>query len=104
VTDVRPGDAVFGVVDFRKLGGAAGGVGTVAIQLARARGATVIGTAREVNHDFLTSLGAIPTTYSPGLADRPDGLHRVVKACPVVVSETRVLWVYVLVPETSTEP
>ncbi len=50
--------------------GAAGAVGTVAVQLAAARGATVIGTAREPNHDFLASLGAIPTTYGPGLPDR----------------------------------
>ena len=35
-----------------------GGVGAVAIQLATARGATVIGTASEHNHDFLRSLGA----------------------------------------------
>jgi NADPH:quinone reductase-like Zn-dependent oxidoreductase len=50
--------------------GAAGGVGTVAVQLAVARGATVIGTASEHNHDFLRSLGAEPTMYGPGLADR----------------------------------
>ncbi|MGC7095024.1 NADP-dependent oxidoreductase [Amycolatopsis lurida] len=50
--------------------GAAGGVGTVAVQLAIARGAKVIGTAREHNHDLLRSLGAEPTTYGPGLAGR----------------------------------
>jgi NADPH:quinone reductase-like Zn-dependent oxidoreductase len=50
--------------------GAAGGVGTAAVQLARERGARVIGTAREANHDFLRSLGAEPTTYGPGLAER----------------------------------
>lgn len=50
--------------------GAAGGVGTVAVQLAVARGATVIGTASEHNHDFLRSLGARPTTYGAGLAGR----------------------------------
>lgn len=50
--------------------GAAGGVGTVAVQLATARGATVIGTASEHNHDFLRSLGAEPTTYGPGLVER----------------------------------
>lgn len=49
---------------------AAGGVGTVAVQLARLRGATVIGTAGEGNHDYLRSLGAIPVTYGPGLVDR----------------------------------
>jgi NADPH:quinone reductase-like Zn-dependent oxidoreductase len=50
--------------------GAAGGVGAVAVQLAVARGATVIGTAGEHNHDFLRSLGARPTTYGPGLTGR----------------------------------
>lgn len=50
--------------------GAAGGVGTTAIQLAIARGVTVLGTASAGNHDFLASLGAIPTTYGPGLAER----------------------------------
>lgn len=49
---------------------AAGGVGTVAVQLAVAAGATVLGTAREENHDYLRSLGAIPVTYGPGLVDR----------------------------------
>jgi NADPH:quinone reductase-like Zn-dependent oxidoreductase len=50
--------------------GAAGGVGTAAVQLARERGARVIGTASEANHDFLRSLGAEPTAYGPGLAER----------------------------------
>src|SRR4051794_27556561 len=59
--------------------GAAGGVGTAAVQLARARGARVIGTASERNHDFLRSLGAEPTTYGDGMAERiralaPDGV------------------------------
>lgn len=52
--------------------GAAGGVGTIAIQLAVARGATVIGTASARNHEFIASLGAVPTTYGPGLAQRVD--------------------------------
>lgn len=52
------------------INGAAGGVGTVAVQLARRCGATVIGTASEANHDYLRSLGAIPVTYGEGLADR----------------------------------
>jgi NADPH:quinone reductase-like Zn-dependent oxidoreductase len=50
--------------------GAAGAVGSVAVQLATARGATVIGTASEHNHDFLRSLGATPTTYGEGLVER----------------------------------
>ncbi|SHG58739.1 NADP-dependent oxidoreductase [Streptoalloteichus hindustanus] len=50
--------------------GAAGGVGTIAVQLARAWGATVIGTASERNHDYLRALGAIPVSYGDGLVDR----------------------------------
>ncbi|MFB9682017.1 NADP-dependent oxidoreductase [Streptosporangium vulgare] len=54
--------------------GAAGGVGSAAVEIAVARGATVIGTAGERNHEFLTSLGAVPTTYGPGLAQRLSAL------------------------------
>ena len=50
--------------------GAAGGVGTAAVQLARERGMRVIGTASEGNHEFLRSLGAEPTTYGDGLVER----------------------------------
>jgi NADPH:quinone reductase-like Zn-dependent oxidoreductase len=61
--------------------GAAGGVGTAAVQFARERGARVIGTASEANHDFLRSLGAEPTTYGEGMVERvralaPDGVDR----------------------------
>ncbi|HEX5565704.1 MAG TPA: NADP-dependent oxidoreductase [Streptomyces sp.] len=49
---------------------AAGGVGSLAVQLAVARGARVIGTAGEHNHGFLRELGAEPVTYGEGLADR----------------------------------
>ncbi|MFI1959932.1 NADP-dependent oxidoreductase [Streptomyces althioticus] len=50
--------------------GAAGGVGGAAVELAVASGATVIGTAGTHNHAFLTEVGAVPTTYGEGLADR----------------------------------
>ncbi|WP_328653215.1 NADP-dependent oxidoreductase [Micromonospora sp. NBC_00330] len=50
--------------------GAAGGVGTVAVQLALAAGATVIGTASPANQDYLRSLGATPTSYGDGVIDR----------------------------------
>ncbi|GAA3292461.1 NADP-dependent oxidoreductase [Dactylosporangium vinaceum] len=50
--------------------GAAGGVGTVAVQLAVQAGATVIGTAGEANHAYLRELGATPVSYGEGLADR----------------------------------
>ncbi|NHC13709.1 NADP-dependent oxidoreductase [Motilibacter deserti] len=50
--------------------GAAGGVGLMAVQLAVARGARVIGTASPGRHTALRELGAEPTAYGPGLADR----------------------------------
>jgi NADPH:quinone reductase-like Zn-dependent oxidoreductase len=50
--------------------GAAGGVGSATVQIARERGITVVGTASERNQDYLRSLGAIATTYGDGLADR----------------------------------
>lgn len=49
---------------------AAGGVGSFAVQLARVRGARVIGTASPANHQYLRDLGAIPVAYGPGLEDR----------------------------------
>ncbi|MFF2621113.1 NADP-dependent oxidoreductase [Oerskovia jenensis] len=49
---------------------AAGGVGSMAVQIAVARGARVIGTASERNHEYLRSQGAEPVTYGEGLADR----------------------------------
>ncbi|GCE07483.1 NADP-dependent oxidoreductase [Dictyobacter aurantiacus] len=52
------------------IGGAAGGVGTFAVQLAKLAGATVIGTGSEDSFDYLRQLGAIPVTYGPGLAER----------------------------------
>ncbi|CCK32162.1 alcohol dehydrogenase GroES domain protein [Streptomyces davaonensis JCM 4913] len=48
----------------------AGGVGSIAVQLARRRGATVLATGSRNSFDFLTSLGAVPVEYGDGLADR----------------------------------
>ncbi|MEU0289725.1 NADP-dependent oxidoreductase [Streptomyces sp. NPDC006147] len=53
---------------------AAGGVGSVAVQLAAHLGARVIGTASERNHDFVRGLGAEPLSYGEGLAERVRGL------------------------------
>ncbi len=50
--------------------GAAGGVGSIAVQLARNAGATVIGLAGEANHRWLADRGVIPVTYGEGVADR----------------------------------
>ena len=52
------------------INGATGGVGSAATQIAHSRGARVIGTASEGNHDYLRSLGAEPTTYGEGLVER----------------------------------
>ena len=67
------------------INGAAGAVGSSAVQIARERGARVIGTASPNNHDYLRSLGAEPTTYGEGLAERvralaPDGVDAALDA------------------------
>jgi NADPH:quinone reductase-like Zn-dependent oxidoreductase len=54
--------------------GASGGVGSVTVQVALARGLRVIGTAGEANQDFVRSLGAEPTRHGPGLAGRVHAL------------------------------
>ena len=56
--------------------GGAGGVGAVVTQVAVARGATVIASASQSNHDYLREIGAIPVLYGAGLIDR-------VRAVPV---------------------
>ncbi len=50
--------------------GAAGGVGSIAVQLARNAGAKVIGLAGEANHQWLTEHGVIPITYGDGVEAR----------------------------------
>ncbi len=59
--------------------GAAGGVGSIAVQLSRRASAEVIGLASERNHPWLRDHGVIPVTYGDGVADRireaaPDGI------------------------------
>ncbi|HSU37553.1 MAG TPA: NADP-dependent oxidoreductase [Propionibacteriaceae bacterium] len=66
---VKAGDTVF-------IDGGAGGVGSVATQLAVARGATVIASASQDNHDYLREIGATPVLYGEGLVNR-------VRAVPV---------------------
>jgi len=56
--------------DVLAVSGAAGGVGHLAVQLAKHDGATVIGLASESHHDWLRKHGAIPVTYGDGVADR----------------------------------
>jgi enoyl reductase len=72
---VRPGDVLL-------VHAAAGGVGSMAVQLARAVGARVIGTAAPAGHDYLRSLGATPVAYGTGLLEAvrkaaPDGVTAV---------------------------
>jgi NADPH:quinone reductase-like Zn-dependent oxidoreductase len=59
-----------GVGDTVLVGGAAGGVGTFAVQLARIAGARVIGTASEKSFEYLRALGVEPVRYGEGLRDR----------------------------------
>lgn len=61
--EVGPGDTLL-------VYGAAGGVGSMAVQIGRDRGARVIGTASERNHDFVRALGAEPVAYGDGVVDR----------------------------------
>ncbi|QYN32082.1 NADP-dependent oxidoreductase [Pseudonocardia sp. DSM 110487] len=58
-----PGDTVV-------VAGAAGGVGSLAVQLARRAGATVIGLASGSNHGWLADHGVIGVAYGDGVADR----------------------------------
>jgi NADPH:quinone reductase-like Zn-dependent oxidoreductase len=50
--------------------GATGGVGSIAVQLARLAGATVIGIASRAHHGWLERHGVIPVEYGAGVADR----------------------------------
>jgi NADPH:quinone reductase-like Zn-dependent oxidoreductase len=64
---------------------ASGAVGLAAVQFALSRGARVIGTASEANHELLRSLGAIPVLYGDGLEERvhelaPEGVDAVLDA------------------------
>jgi len=76
-THVGPGDTVL-------IHGAGGGVGLMAVQLAIARGARVIGTGSKARHDQLRHLGAEPVEYGPGLADRVRALGTVTVALDLV--------------------
>jgi NADPH:quinone reductase-like Zn-dependent oxidoreductase len=60
---LTPGDTVV-------VAGATGGVGSIAVQLARRAGATVIGLASERHHGWLTAHGVIPVSYGEGVASR----------------------------------
>jgi len=72
-TAVQPGE-----VETVVISGAAGGVGSLAAQVVRRSGATVIGLASESNYEWLKSHGVIPVAYGdskPGVRDeRASGL------------------------------
>jgi NADPH:quinone reductase-like Zn-dependent oxidoreductase len=61
--DLKPGDTVV-------VAGAAGGVGSLAVQLAKRAGARVIGLAGPSNHDWLKRHDVLPVAYGDGVADR----------------------------------
>ncbi|MFF4299593.1 NADP-dependent oxidoreductase [Streptomyces vinaceus] len=67
---VRPGQSLL-------VSGASGGVGSAVLQIARARGIRVIGTAGAANQDYLRGLGALATTYDEGWVERVRQLGRV---------------------------
>ena len=56
--------------DTVAVSGAAGGVGSLAVQLARRAGATVIGLAAQANREWLAGHGVIQVVYGDGVADR----------------------------------
>ncbi|MBE1878377.1 NADP-dependent oxidoreductase [Myceligenerans pegani] len=73
-----PGDTIV-------VAGAAGGVGSITVQLLRHAGAAVIGLASESNHAWLREHGVVPVTYGDGVLDRiraaaPDGVTAFVDA------------------------
>ena len=61
--DLTAGDTVV-------VSGAAGGVGSLAVQLARRAGASVIGLASEAHFQWLAGHGVVPVAYGEGVAER----------------------------------
>jgi NADPH:quinone reductase-like Zn-dependent oxidoreductase len=93
--DVDAGDTLF-------IDGGGGGGGAVAVQMALARGAKVIASASQANHDYLRGLGASPVVYGQGVAERV----RAVAGGPVdavldVAGKTPIEELISLVPEPS---
>ncbi|WP_084078763.1 NADP-dependent oxidoreductase [Demequina sp. NBRC 110057] len=63
--------------------GAAGGVGTFGVQIARHLGAHVVGTASAANHDYVCDLGAEPVEYGEHLVEHasehaPEGFDKII--------------------------
>ena len=59
---LKPGETVI-------VSAAAGGVGSIAVQLAKKQGATVIGLAGERNHQWLKDHGITPVSYNGNVAE-----------------------------------
>jgi len=84
--DVQPGEILL-------VHGAAGEVGSLAVQIARSRGARVIGAASARDHGYVRTLGAEAVTYGEGLAGRvrelaPDGADVVLDTVGGVLTAT----------------
>lgn len=64
-----------GKVESLLIHGGSGGVGSIAIQIAKARGIDVVATASAKNQAYLESLGAKAVVYGPGLIERLQAIH-----------------------------
>jgi NADPH:quinone reductase-like Zn-dependent oxidoreductase len=91
---VRDGDTVL-------VHGAAGGVGSAAVQIAAALGARVIGTASPANHDYLASIGAEPVAYGDGLVGRVRALGTITASIDAVGGEGSAAATAQLLPDLS---
>jgi NADPH:quinone reductase-like Zn-dependent oxidoreductase len=74
VRAVDPGEG-----DTVVVSAAAGGVGTIVVQLLQVKGTKVVGLASESHHDWLRAKGVTPVTYGEGVLQRvleatPDGI------------------------------
>jgi NADPH:quinone reductase-like Zn-dependent oxidoreductase len=81
--------------------GGSGGVGSTVTQIARARGATVIGSASEANQDYLREIGAVPVVYGEGMVDRVRALDLKIDAVLDAVGKTPIEDLISLAPEPS---
>ncbi len=91
-------------VDFEQAASlpvAAGGVGTATVQIAKALGARVIGTASPANHDYLRSIGAEPVTYGDGLVDAVKALGTINASIDNVGGAASVAATVALLPDLS---
>ena len=77
---IQPGQTIL-------IHGAAGGVGSFAVQLAKLKGARVIGTASQKNHEFLRSLG-VDETIDYNTTRFEDAVHGVDAVLDTITGET----------------